>query len=64
MKKQIKGRPATTPLPIPAISLKAKDRKAFLSSVKQLNEQCGRLGLLDPVEFEPAILYSALEEEK
>jgi len=64
MKKQIKGTLAARPFLIPGISMNAKEREAFRASVQQLDEQCERLGLLDPAELELAILYSALEEEK
>jgi len=42
--------------------MKPAERKAFLASVRQLDEQCDSLGVVDPPETEPAILYSALEE--
>lgn len=64
MKKPIKAKTTKRSLPIPWISLKGKEREAFLSSVQQLDEQCDRLGLLNPTEFEPAILYSAMDGEK
>lgn len=48
----------------PCPSLKGKEKKAFLASVEQLEEQCGRLGLLDPAGIEPAVIYSAREENE
>ena len=44
--------------------MKRGERKAFLASVRQLDEQCDSLGVLDPAEIEPAVLYHALEEER
>lgn len=41
-----------------------KEREAYLVSVQQLDEQSDRLGILDPLETEPAILYSPMEEKK
>jgi len=46
----------------PDVRMKPAERKAFLASVRQLDEQCDSLGVVDPPETEPAILYSALEE--
>jgi len=41
-----------------------KEREAFLAAVQQLDEQSDRLGIPDPPETEPAILYSPLEGKK
>jgi hypothetical protein len=41
-----------------------KEREAFLVAVHQLDEQSDRLGIPDPLETEPAILYSPMEEKK
>jgi hypothetical protein len=41
-----------------------KEKEAFLASVKQLDEQSDRLGIFDPPDTEPAILYSPMEGEK
>jgi hypothetical protein len=49
---------------IPWIHWKRKEKKAFLASIQQADEQCDRLGLLDPLELEPAILYFPSEEEE
>ncbi len=40
------------------------ERQVFLASVRQLDEQSDRLGILDPLETEPALLYSPWEGEK
>jgi hypothetical protein len=40
------------------------EREAFLTAVRQLDEQSNRLGVLDPPETEPAVLYSSREVEK
>jgi hypothetical protein len=61
MKKQRNKDSANQPL---RLSLSNKARKAFLASLRQLEEQSDRLGILDPPETEPAILYLPLEEEK
>jgi hypothetical protein len=49
---------------IPLSFSNRKEREAFLASVRQLDEQSNRLGVLDPPGTEPAFLYSPLEEEK
>ena len=35
-----------------------KEREAFRVAVEQADEQCEKLGLLDPTETEPALLYA------
>ena len=52
------------PVRFPLSFLNKKEREAFLSAVKQLDEQCERLGLMDPIETEPAILYTPREGRK
>jgi hypothetical protein len=64
MKKTIQAKPSKRPLPIPWLPLKSKEKKALLSSVQQLDEQCDRLGLLDPTDSEPVILYSPQEGKR
>lgn len=49
---------------IPLSFSNRKEREAFLASVRQLDEQSDRLGVLDPPGTEPAILYSSGEGEK
>jgi hypothetical protein len=44
--------------------LARKSLQYFLVILLQLEEQSDRLGILDPPETEPAILYLPLEEEK
>lgn len=51
-------------LRISGIRLKAKEMEAFKASVKILNQQADRLGFLDPMEIEPAMIYSAEEGGK
>ncbi len=46
----------------PNLPMKPAEQKIFLESVRQLDEQCDSLGMLDPVEAEPATLYLAVEE--
>jgi hypothetical protein len=41
-----------------------KEREIYLASIRQLDEQSGRLGIFDPPDTEPAILYSPMEEKK
>jgi hypothetical protein len=48
----------------PWLMLKKKEKKGFLASAGQLEEQCDRLGLLDPTEMEPAVIFGAREDRK
>ena len=41
-----------------------KEREALRVAVEQADGQCEKLGLLDPTETEPALLYSPLEQKK
>jgi len=51
-------------LRISGIRLKPKEKEEFKASVKILNEQADRLALLDPMEIEPAMIYSAEEGKR
>ena len=46
-------------LEIPGIKLNAKEREALQAAVKVFNEQSERLGLLDPLDAEPAFIFFA-----
>ena len=35
-----------------------KERETFRIAVEQADEQCEKLGLLDPTETEPALIYT------
>jgi len=48
-------------LEIPGIKLNAKEKKALQAAVKAFHEQSERLGLLDPLDAEPAVLFFAKE---
>jgi hypothetical protein len=48
-------------LEIPGIKLNAKEKKALQAAVKAFNEQSERLGLLDPLDAEPAAIFFAEE---
>jgi hypothetical protein len=64
MKKRGVKKSANQPVRAPLFLSNKKEREALLASVRQLDEQSDRLGILDPLETEPAILYSPMEEEK
>jgi len=51
-------------LRIPTLRLNPKEMEALEGSVKILNEEAERLGLLDPMEIEPATIYSAEEGKR
>ena len=63
MKKAEGGRTRTRKfiLEIPGIKLNAKEREALQAAVKVFHEQSERLGLLDPLDAEPAVIFFAEE---
>ena len=64
MKKRAAKESSHLPVRFPLSFRNKKEREAFLTSVKQLDEQSERLGLMDPIETEPAILYSPGEGKR
>jgi hypothetical protein len=64
MKKRGVKKSANQPVRTPLFLSSKKEREALLASVRQLDEQSDRLGILGPLETEPAVLYSSMEEEK
>jgi len=64
MKNRTIKKSSHLPVRFPLPFLNRKEREAFLASVKQLDEQSERLGLMDPIETEPAILYSPWEGKR
>lgn len=51
-------------LEISRIKLNSKEMEALQAAVKVLNEQSEQLGLLDPLEVEPAIIFFAEEGKR
>ncbi len=49
---------------IPGIRLNAIEREGLQAAVKVLNEQNEQLGLLDPLDAEPATLFFAEEGKR
>lgn len=49
---------------ISRVRLKVKEMKTFQASVNLINEQANQLGLLDPLDAEPAIIYFPEEEKR
>jgi len=64
MKKRAVKESSNLPARIPLSFTNKKERETFLASVQQLDEQSDRLGLMDPTETEPAILYSPWEGKR
>jgi hypothetical protein len=60
MKRQTRAEKARRSIDLPWIPLKEKEKKSLLTSLQQADEQCEKLGVLDPVETEPALLYAPL----
>lgn len=46
------------------LKLNPQELKTLQPAVKLLNEQAERLGLLDPLDAEPAMIFSAGEEQR
>ena len=59
MQKAAKPKTAEFTLKIPRTTLNAKERQALQSALKVLSEQSEKLGLLDPMEAEPATVFFA-----
>jgi hypothetical protein len=64
MKKRAGKKSSHLPVRFPLSFRNKKEREAYLASVQQLDEQSDQLGILDPPETEPAILYSPSEGKK
>lgn len=64
MKKRAVKKSSNLPVRFPLSFTNKKEREAYLASVQQLDEQSDRLGLMDPTETEPAILYSPWEGKR
>jgi hypothetical protein len=64
MKERAVRKSSNLPVRFPLSFSNEKEREAFLTSVQNLDEQSDRLGIFDPPETEPAILYSPMEGEK
>jgi hypothetical protein len=64
MKKRAGPKKATGIVDLRWIRLRDKEKRAFQDALQQMNEQCDQLGILDPTETEPAILYSPMEGKR
>ncbi len=64
MKKREVKKSSNLPVRTPLSFANKKERETFLASVNQMDEQSDRLGLMDPTETEPAILYSPSEGKR
>lgn len=64
MKKKEEGREEKFILKISRIKLNSKELEALQAAVEVFNEQSEKLGLLDPLEAEPAILFFAEEGKR
>jgi len=61
MKKERAGKPGNRHKKTPGRRMGARETRTLRASLKRLHEQADQLGLLDPVEVEPAMIYSAAE---
>ena len=64
MEKTRKRKPEKFILEISRFQLSSKEREALQSAVKVLDEQSEQLGLLGPLDAEPAIIFFAGEETR
>jgi hypothetical protein len=64
MKERAASKSSNLPVRFPLSFSDKKEREAHFVSVQQMDEQSDRLGILDPPESEPAILYSPVEEKR
>ena len=64
MKKQTSKKSLNLPGRFPLSFSNRKEREALEIAVRLADEQCEKLGLLDPTETEPALLYSPLGVKK
>ncbi len=58
MRRQARAEKTRRSIDLPWIPLKEKEKEALAAAVRLADEQCEKLGLLDPTETEPALLYS------
>ncbi|MDP1992540.1 MAG: hypothetical protein Q8K00_16145 [Syntrophales bacterium] len=64
MKKTEEWKTAEFIRKIPGIRLNVKESEALQAAVKVLNEQNEQLGLLDPLDTEPATIFFAEEGKR
>jgi len=64
MKKMKESKAERFILEIPGIKLNAKERKGLQAAVKVFKEQSEQLGLLDPLDAEPAVIFFAEEGKR
>ena len=60
MKRHPVKKTSNLPGRFPLFISNRKEREALTVAVQLADEQCEKLGLLDPTETEPALLYSPL----
>jgi hypothetical protein len=63
MKRKKPRKPPAAASPAPG-RLSLKDKKALKNSIQALNDQADALGILDPLELEPVLIYSLKERQK
>ena len=63
MKRKKTRKTAAVASPAPG-NLSPKGKKALKNSIQALNNQANALGILDPLELEPVLIYSLKEGQK
>jgi hypothetical protein len=63
MKRKQIPKPSAAATPQMAI-LSPKEKKALKTAIQAMNRQADALGILDPLELEPVLVYSLQERRK
>lgn len=63
MKRKRMPQPSLAPSS-PSGKLSPKEKKALKTAIQAMNRQAEALGTLDPLEFEPVLVYSLKEGRK
>ena len=63
MKRKKTRKPPAAGSPAPE-NLSPKEKKALKNSIQVLNNQADALGIMDPLELEPVLIYSLKERKK
>jgi len=64
MKKRAVKKSSSLPVRFPFSFSNRKEREALLKAVQQMDDQGDRLGLMDPTETEPALLFMPSEGKR
>ena len=63
MKRKKTRKPPVAASPAPG-NLNRKEKKALKNAIQALNTQADALGIMDPLELEPVLIYALKEKKK